>query len=75
MKDGLAGTPPPQRRVLVTGATGIVGGAITRALLEAAGVRLVIGDMLDPASDRSLPGGVDTVIHAAQYSIRGPPIT
>jgi dihydroflavonol-4-reductase len=76
--------------VLVTGATGFVGGAIVRRLiseghdvlglvrsrdsakkLEAAGVRLAVGDILAPDSYAPLVAEVDAVIHAAQLPTTG----
>lgn len=77
-------------KVFVTGATGFVGKAVIKALLERdhevvglirdankglaleqSGVRLVVGDMLKPASYEVIVQTVDAVVHTAQYGIRG----
>lgn len=77
-------------RVLVTGATGFVGGAAVRALLaagytvtglvrdnkkaaalEALGMKVAVGDMLEPQSFVPLVADADAVIQAAQYGVTG----
>ena len=77
-------------RVLVTGATGFVGSAVVRALLDAghdvtglvrsaakaealraSGMRVAIGDMLDPESYVPLVAEVDAVVQAAQQGVSG----
>jgi dihydroflavonol-4-reductase len=74
-------------RILVTGATGYVGGAVTRALLAAghdvvalvrsasaelpAGATAAVGDLTVPATYRPLVSTVDCVVHAAQRRVKG----
>lgn len=73
-------------KVLVTGATGYVGGAVTRALLGAghdvlalvrspgqapAGASELVGDVTVPGTYRDQVAGVDCVVHAAQRRVRG----
>ncbi len=77
--------PEPSRRVLVTGASGLLGGAVA-ALLRAKGHQVrtfqrrastaagdeVLGSLTDPAAVRSAVAGMDAVIHlAAKVSFTG----
>lgn len=76
--------------VLVTGATGFVGSAIVKALLDAGhtvtglvrneskaaplqalGMRVAVGEMLEPSTYTSLVGEVDAVVQAAQLGVSG----
>ena len=76
--------------VLVTGATGFVGSATAKALLDAghtvtglvrnetkakplqdAGMRVVVGEMLEPSTYTPLVGEVDAVVQAAQLGVSG----
>jgi len=80
----MALTENPARNVLVTGATGFVGGNLVEALLrrgysvtclvrkssnthflQKQNVRLVIGDIADPASIRQAARGIHAVYHLA----------
>ena len=75
-------------RVLVTGASGLLGGAVARAIADAghdvttfqrrpsgvAGVRDVLGSMTDPAAVAAAVDGHDAVVHlAAKVSLAGAP--
>ncbi|MCV9994440.1 NAD-dependent epimerase/dehydratase family protein [Paeniglutamicibacter sp. ZC-3] len=79
------GKPDPGRRVLVTGASGLLGGAVA-SLLRAKGHRVrtfqrrasagatdeVLGSLTDPAAVRRAVDGMDAVIHlAAKVSFTG----
>lgn len=85
MNDATGAAP---RRSLVTGATGMLGSAITRCLLDHGGevvalvrdpararrllpdhpgVRVVVGDVVDPDSYRTELKGTDAVFHTAAY--------
>lgn len=74
------------RRVLVTGASGILGAGVSRSLLEAgnevrtlqrrpsgvAGAQDVLGSVTDPDAVAAAVEGVDTVVHvAAMVSVSG----
>ena len=50
---------------------GLVRDATKGQALEQLGVRLVVGDMLEPASYQEVVSTVDAVIHTAQYGIQG----
>ncbi|MCK4872085.1 MAG: NAD(P)-dependent oxidoreductase [Phycisphaerales bacterium] len=82
-------TSDDTRAVLITGAAGRIGQAVTPALLEAgyhvialdrspvrtAGVQRLVGDLLDPELCYRAIDGVDAVIHLANYASpeSGPP--